>query len=215
MKQSVIFALSIIFMLLGVLYQAMIGICYQRMIQATDGISGYSNKLLKQCKDKYIQCYQLNGGVSNITAFVDKYLNRIKFLGMTIHFMKNLSIQFMLIGIFIAGLGICRGLIEGNQFFDLLPFYIICLFGIYLFLSVTSLVDISTRKQVLKANLIDYLENHIARRLEKGTKDKTILHESLSKEKITNSTEPKIPSQPSISPEEVLQLQELLKSLLV
>ena len=94
MQQTIIFAISIIFMLLGILYQTMIGVCYQRMIQATDGISGTNNKLLKQCKERFVQCYQTNGGVSNIGAFVEKYVGRLKFMGMTMHFLKNLSIQF-------------------------------------------------------------------------------------------------------------------------
>lgn len=222
MTQTVIFALSIIFMLLGILYQSMIGICYQRMIQATDGISGCNNKLLKQCKEKFIQCHQLNGGVSNVGAFVDKYMNRIKFLGMTMHFMKNLSIQFMLAGVFIAGFGVCRGFISGAQILDLLPFYIICLFGIYLFLSVTSVVDIPARKQVLKSNLTDYLENHIAKRLENGLLDKENLKSSLNTQKKVDLNEEtgsldnsQKPTNTSISADDVLQLQELLKSLLI
>lgn len=222
MKQTVIFALSIIFMLLGILYQSMIGICYQRMIQATDGISGCNNKLLKQCKERFIQCHQLNGGVANVSAFVDKYINRIKFMGMTMHFMKNLSIQFMLAGVFIAGFGVCTGLISGAQILDLLPFYIICLFGIYLFLSVTSVVDIPARKQALKCNLTDYLENHIAKRLENGLSDKEILKNNLQMQKEVNINEENAStkttqnlSNSAISADDILQLQELLKSLLV
>ena len=212
MQQTIIFAISIIFMLLGILYQTMIGVCYQRMIQATDGILGTNNKLLKQCKERFIQCYQANGGVPNINAFVDKYVGRLKFMGMTIHFLKNLSIQFMLAGVFVAGFGVCKGLISGSKIIDLLPFYISSLFGIYLFLSVVSIVDIPVRKQALVTNLTDYLENHVAKRLEHGFLEKEKLQNVLQQQKL--SGEKKGP-QTQLSADDVQELQELLKSLLV
>lgn len=169
MSQGYFYALTIIFMLLGISYQIVIGICYQRMIQATDGISGTNNNLIKQCRERYIQCYKRNQGMSNTSVFVEKYVNRIKFMGMTMHFLKNLSVQLVLAGVFIAGVGIFRGIMEKKHLIDVLPFYIISLFGIYLFLSITSIVDMNGRKQVLITNLIDYLENDVLRELVKQT----------------------------------------------
>lgn len=173
MSQGYFYAMTIIFMLLGIIYQVVIGVCYQRMIQATDGISGTNNKLLRQCRERYVQCYKRNGGMSNTGVFVDKYVNRIKFMGMTMHFLKNLSVQLVLAGVFIAGFGIFRGMVEKKHLVDLLPFYIISLFGIYLFLSITSIVDMNGRKQILKTNLIDYLENDVLRGLEKNAIEET------------------------------------------
>ena len=171
-NQSLIMAIAIILMTIGVLYQIAIGVAYQRMIQATDTMLGTDNKLLKQCKERFIQCYKLNGGVSNIPIFVDKYINRIRFMGMSVNFIKHLSGQIMMAGVFVAGFGVCKGIVEGKRFVDLLPFYIVSLFGIYLFLSVSSIVDMPGRRKILKTNLTDYLENHIAERLEHGIGDK-------------------------------------------
>ena len=55
-------------------------VIYQRMIQQADTLSGMDNKLLNQCKERFINCYKLNGGVANISVFVDKYINRIRIL---------------------------------------------------------------------------------------------------------------------------------------
>ena len=49
-NQSFIMAMAVIFMALGILYQVVIGVLYQRMIQSTDTLSGGDNKLLGQCK---------------------------------------------------------------------------------------------------------------------------------------------------------------------
>lgn len=228
-NQSFIMAIAIIFMATGVLYQVAIGVIYQKMIQATDTMTGVDNKLLKQCKERFIQCYKLNGGVSNIPVFVDKFMNRLRFFGMSVNLMKHLSGQLMLAGVFIAGFGVCKGIVEGSRFIDLLPFYIVSLFGIYLYLSVSSIVDIAGRRQMLKTNLTDYLENHIAERLEHGMAQKEKLLRELEQvrdsnrkklsEKEENKTGQDKPSQkkpaPIFSEEEAMELEELLRSFMV
>ncbi len=226
---SFIIVLTLVLMGVGIFFQIGIGVIYQRMIQATDTLSGVENKLLNQCKERFINCYKLNGGVSNIPVFVDKFMNRIRFLGMSIHFMKHLSGQLMLAGVFMAGFGVCKGIVEGDKFVHLLPFYIISLFGIYLYLSIVSIVDIASRRQMLKTNLTDYLENTVAQRLEHGMMEKEKLLWELAQERSAKSEEPARVQQPeneqpqevpleakteksTFSPEEAHELEELLRS---
>ena len=221
-NQSLIMIVSIVLMAIGVLYQIAIGIAYQKMIQATDTMMGTDNKLMKQCKERFIQCYKLNGGVSNIPIFVDKYINRIKFMGMSVNFIKHLSGQIMMAGVFVAGFGVCKGIIEGERFVDLLPFYIVSLFGIYLFLSISSIVDMPGRRQMLKTNLTDYLENHIAERLEHGLGDKEKLQWELEQEKDTmrryrteDAPHQLHVDEPAFTEKEAKELEELLKSFML
>lgn len=182
-KETTILILTLVLMAIGILYQIAIGVIYQRMIQQADTLSGTENKLLTQCKERFINCYKLNGGVANIPVFVDKYINRIRVLGMSINFMKHLSGQLMLAGVFVAGFGVFTGIVEGSKFVDLLPFYIISLFGIYLYLSAMSIVDMPNRRKMLKTNLTDYLENTVAQRLEHGIVEKEKLLWELAQEK--------------------------------
>lgn len=219
-NQSFIMVVAIIFMAIGILYQVAIGVMYQRMIQASDTMTGVDNKLLKQCKERFVQCYTLNGGVPNVSVFVDKFMNRIHFMGLSMNFMKHLSGQLMLAGVFIAGFGVCKGIIEGKRFVDLLPFYIVSLFGIYLFLSVSSIVDMQGRKQTLKTNLTDYLENHVAERLEHGLEEKEKLLYQLAREKKKDKLGEEAETEedknrPAFSKEEAKELEELLKSFMV
>ena len=212
--QSFIIVLTLVLMALGIAFQAAIGIIYQRMIQATDTLSGVENKLLTQCKERFVNCYKLNGGVSNIAVFVDKLMNRIRFMGMSMGFMKHLSGQLMLAGVFVAGFGVCKGIVEGISFISLLPFYIISLFGIYLYLSIVSIVDMPNRKQMLKTNLTDYLENTVAQRLEHGILEKEKLMWELAQEKSEQPKEEDAPVEQrvSFSQEEARELEELLRS---
>ncbi len=199
---------TIILMLLGVLFQVSIGIIYQRLIQATDTVLGADSNLLKQCRLKFIQSYQLNGGVSNISVFVDKFLNRLRFGGMSISFIQQLSKQLVMGGVLVAGFGVCKGIVDGTRLSSLLPFYIIVLFGMYLFFSISSIVDATGRRKVLKVNLTDYLENHIAERLNRGMEIKERLQEE---EKKSASPETKS-KMGGFSKEDALELEELLRS---
>jgi hypothetical protein len=205
--------LTLVFMVIGILYQIVIGFTYQRMIQAADTMSGVESKLLCQCKERFVNCYKLNGGVANISVFVDKYINRIRILGMSVNFMKHLSGQLMLAGVFMAGFGVCKGIVEGRKFVDLLPFYIISLFGIYLYLSVMSVVDMSNRRKILKTNLVDYLENTVAQRLEHGIMEKEKLLWELAQEK-AKETDKGDEKASAFSAEEASELEELLKNII-
>lgn len=218
-NHSFITVLTFILLLLGIVLQAAIGIMYQQMIQASDTLSGTNNKLLRQCKERFVNCYKLNGGVPNISVFVDKFINRIRFCGMSTSFVKHLSGQLMLAGVFVAGFGVCKGIIEGRGFINILPFYIISLFGIYLYLSIMSMVDMPARRKMLKTNLMDYLENTVAQRLEHGLIEKEKLLFELAQERTakTEKQQRKEKNNENVgeitfSREEAMELEELLRA---
>lgn len=221
---SFIIVLTLILMAIGILYQVAIGIIYQKMIQATDTLSGMENKLLAQCKERFVNCYKLNGGVANIPVFVDKFINRIRVFGMSMSFMKHLSGQLMLAGVFVAGFGVCKGIVEGRGFVDLLPFYIISLLGIYLYLSIVSIVDMPNRRKMLKTNITDYLENTVAQRLEHGIMEKEKLLWELAQEKGVTIKDKQDDNQESeeaekaktsvFTAEETREIEELLRGII-
>ena len=78
-EEKVITAGILVFLCLSVLVRLMLAWMYHTMIRETDNMATTGNRLLKQCKVKFANCYQLNGGVSNIPVFVDKFLNRLSF----------------------------------------------------------------------------------------------------------------------------------------
>lgn len=156
------------FLLLSILSRVVIGIRYQNMIRQTENMSTTSHKALKQCKLKFANCYQLNGGVSNIPIFVDKFLNKLKFGPFLVQTVYHMSGQFMLLSVFCSGLGVCLCIMAGHSIGDILPFYIVSFLGLYLYFSVSAITDIKGRRRVLKTNLVDYLENHMASRLRAG-----------------------------------------------
>lgn len=158
-------ALMITFFVLGILSQILIGILYQHMIEEAENMQTTTNKILKQFKQKFINCYSMNDGVTNVPVFVEKFINRLQIGKFSLNMLKNFSGQCMFLSVLAVGIGICRGLSTGSSFWSLLPYYIITFIGLYLYFSVLSIVDIPGRRSMLKTNLIDYLENNMKTRL--------------------------------------------------
>ena len=164
-EEKVITAGILVFLCLSVLVRLMLAWMYHTMIRETDNMATTGNRLLKQCKVKFANCYQLNGGVSNIPVFVDKFLNRLSFGHLSFDAWYHLSGQCMLFSVIFAGVGICKGILDGRMLGEILPFYIASFLGLYLYFSLSALVDIKGKRRGLKTNLIDYLENHLSGRI--------------------------------------------------
>lgn len=164
-EEKIISAFIISFFAISILLQVLLCMLYENMIQETENMATTENKLLKQCKLKFSNCYQLNNGVANIPVFVDKFLSRLALGHISFESMYHLSGQAMLLSIVGAGAGICKSIMGGRMLVDILPFYIVSLFELYLYFSLTTIFDIKGRKKTLKINLIDYLENHLSSRI--------------------------------------------------
>ncbi len=198
--------MSIFLITLSIICQIVAGVLYQNMIQETDNMSATDNKLLKQCKLKFANCYQLNSGVSNIPVFVDKFINRIKIGFLTLPGLSAFSGQMMLLAVLLCGIGIYRRIVEGRYMVELFPYYIVSLFGLYAYFSISSLVDIKGKKEILKINIIDYLENHMVSRL------KVLPRERIAKE-IMEAEAPE-PETPRFGRKEKQELEQLLQEFL-
>ena len=137
----------------SILLRLLLALLYQRMIRETDNMATTNNKLLKQCKLKFSNCYQMNNGVSNVQVFVEKFLNRLAIGPFSFGFLYHLSGQLMLLSIVFSGVGVCRSIIAGSMFGEILPFYISSLLELYLYFSLTTILDIKGRRKSLKINL--------------------------------------------------------------
>lgn len=164
------------FLVVSIFLRTLLGFLYQNMIKETDNMASTENKLLKQCKLKFANCYHLNNGVSNIPVFVDKFINRLSLGPVSFLTMYHLSGQAMLLSVVSAGVGICRSIMGGKMLGEILPFYIVSFIGLYLYFSVSTVVDIKGKRRVLKVNLVDYLENHLSSRIDVTEGDLDMLY---------------------------------------
>ena len=160
-------ALSMIgFLLLSIICQIIAGVLFQHMIKESDNMSATENQLLKQCKLKYANYYKLNGRIINTSVFVDKFIRKIRYAGLSIKQLTHLSGQMMMLSVLAAGAAVYLSLAAGDSLFQIIPYYFVSILGLYLYFSVSGIVDIQGKREALKINLVDYLENHLAPRLE-------------------------------------------------
>lgn len=175
-EEKIVTAFMFTLLLSSIFLKIVLGILYQNMIRESDNMATTGNKMLRQCKLKFANCYQLSNGVANIPIFVDKFLNRMKWGPFTYETLYHLSGQAMLLSVVSAGVGICRSIMAGRTLGDILPFYIVSFFGLYLYFSISTVMDVKKKKRILKVNLVDYLENHLSPRIEITRQDMEMLY---------------------------------------
>lgn len=175
-EEKIITAFMLFFWGFSIFIRVLLGALYGKMIRETDNMAATDNRLLKQCKVKFANCYQLNNGVANIPVFVDKFLNRLSLGPVSFGTMYHLSGQAMLLSVVSAGVGICKCIMDGRMLGEILPFYIASFMGLYLYFSVSTVVDIKGKKRILKVNLVDYLENHLSARINVTEQDMEMLY---------------------------------------
>ncbi len=167
----------------SILIRVGLGLMYLHLIRETDNMASTRSRQLKQCKLKFANCYQLNNGIANVPIFVDKFISRMSLGPISPHLLEHLSGQLMLLSVVSSGVGVCRRIIAGSKFVQILPFYIASMTGLYLFFSISAIVDLKGKRRVLKINLVDYLENHLSGRMEVTREDMEMLYgeDSVSK----------------------------------
>lgn len=155
----------------SIICQILLGVTYYRLIHETENMSATKNKSLQKLKLKFTSCTQLRETIPNVPVFVDKYINQISIGKIPVSFLKHLSGQLTLLAVLVAGLGACLGIINDESFFTIAPFYLISFLGLYLYFAAASLIDLPGKINVLRTNLVDYLENHLANRLDQTRLD--------------------------------------------
>lgn len=155
----------------SIICQIVMGVIYHRLIWETDHMSTTTNKSLQQLKLKFSGYSKINEKVANVPVFVDKFISHVKIGAIPLSMLKHLSGQLMLLAVLVAGIGACLGIIHNENFFSIVPFYVVSFLGLYCYFAVSSLIDIPGKINILRINLVDYLENHLANRLEQTALD--------------------------------------------
>ncbi|MCH5259992.1 MAG: hypothetical protein J1F18_09570 [Lachnospiraceae bacterium] len=201
----------------SIICQIVMGVIYHRLIWETEHMSTTTNKSLQQLKLKFSSCCKLNEKVSNVSVFVDKYMSRMEFRGIPLSTLKHLSGQLMLLSVLAAGIGACLGIIHDESFFSIAPYYVISFLGLYCYFAVASIVDIPGKINILRINLVDYLENHLSNRLEQTALDMQLIQPDQKnvpeEHKIKETAD--MDGVPSFSGSEMDELESLLQEFLL
>lgn len=146
----------------------LVGAILNELIRESDNMTATNNKFLLQCKNKFLTLREMSSRMPNVPIFVEKFLHQLSFGPLSVRGIYYLSGQMMILSVLLSGIGICTLLMDGVSLAKTLPFYVFSFIGLYLYFSVSSAVDRSTKVNILKINLIDYLENHLAAKESEG-----------------------------------------------
>ncbi len=217
----------LILLLLSIICQIVMGVIYHKLIWETENMSATTNRSLQKLKLKFTSCRQLHETVPNVSVFVDKFINQISVGRLPLSFLKHVSGQLTLLAVLVAGIGACQGIIHDEDFFQIAPFYLISFLGLYCYFAISSLVDIPGKIKILRTNLIDYLENHLASRLEQTQLDMRMIQPDTSEKSMGEKESMKLPdailsenkekqtqNSPAFTPSEAEELELLLKEFL-
>ena len=204
LQQKIIMSAVLLLFIFAVLIQIRMNHYYAILILETEKMATTQIDILCQCKRKYTNNYRLNNGVVNVSVFVEKYLNKMRMGKCKISTWKNLSGQLVLFAVFAAGLGVCISIIQGSTFGEILPFYIVSMFGLYFYFAISGALDIADKRDVLKINLVDYLENHMGNKID-DLEDSIKMINNYDEEKKDNKQELKR------GKKNAAELEELLK----
>src|SRR5690554_820539 len=150
---------------LGVILRFILDIVYIYLVKESDKLGTTKNKLLKHMRMKYETCYKLNIAVNNVDTFVDKNLTKYRFCGLLLSTWENISGQVLLLSFLIVPISAVFGVV-----FEISPENILytgavgILAGAALIL-VDKMINLPVKKQMIRLNLLDYLENFCKVRL--------------------------------------------------
>ena len=173
---------------ISVVLQMLIGNVLGRMVYEAENMSSTENKQLKQCKLKFMNCYKMNEGMSNVTVFVERFLEKIVIGKVKVAYIHRISSQLMLFAVLLSGIGAARGIVLNETVGQVLPFYVLAFLGLYIYYVATSFAGMEEKKLSLKFSLVDYLENHMVGRL-KQTEE--VLNQKLVEKTEQVSMQPK------------------------
>ena len=183
-------------MVISIICQLIV-ICYMaKMVKESESLEERPQTLGRWLEEYY----QNKQKITNIPVFVDKKIQQISIGKFSIIGIKHFSGQMLLIMIFMAGMGACVGIIKGKTLGQILPFYIVSLLAVYIHISLSGVLDLEEKKQRIRMNISDYLEN--------GKVDKYLKEEYQIVNRRKNEKE-------YFGEEEDLELKELLREIMV
>lgn len=139
---------------------------YSRLMKASDNMGTAKNKLTQTMKKKFETCYKLKIGVNNVDIFVDKYVYRHKFCGILLSTWENIGGQILMLCLLIGSISAVLGLIYecGKQ--EILSTFSVGILTSGLLIFLEGMMNLSGKKELIRLNMKDYLENFFKVRLE-------------------------------------------------
>ena len=157
---------------LSIILQWMVTLSLKGYVKASSNMKTTKKKTMINLKNQFETIYETNSRVHNMNAYVDKYLLKIRFLGITYSGWEKMSFLAAGVATILAIVGGFFGYLDkakSDYYAEIIFSYGITLACLFIFFHI---FGIKTRKQQIHIQLVDYLENYLSNRLLKGKNDK-------------------------------------------
>ncbi len=154
---------------LGLVVRFILELVHINLIKESDNLGETKNKTLKHMKMKFETCYKLKIGVNNVDTFVDKNILRYRFGGVFLSTWENLSGQVLLLSFLIVPISTVFGVIFDCGQDRIINAGAVGILAGSILLLVDKILNLQTKKKLIRLNLLDYLENFCKVRLEQET----------------------------------------------
>lgn len=146
----------LVILLISIVLQIMIAYVILRLTTESNVLEEENTKWIRE----WMEDYKKNEKeITNIPVFVERHIYDFCFNKLTMIQMKHLSGQLLLLAIFLAGIGVCKEIINGKTLGQILPYYVICLLGLYIHFFLSGLIDMEEKIKSIQRNVVDFLEN--------------------------------------------------------
>ena len=122
----------------SVLFQVVIAYAVIMLVKESQTLEEGNTKWLRKWKEDYLKNEK---EITNIQVFVERHIHEFRMGKFSIIQMKHISGQLLLFAIFLSGVGVCKEIINGKTLGEILPFYIICLLGLYIHFLMSGMID--------------------------------------------------------------------------
>ena len=100
-KHGYLINLSLVFALLAILSRLIMGIIYDYLLKETENIGMSKSKFGRNYKNKVSSSIGIERPVRNVVTFVEKYIRKQRYMGITLRGWELTSIRFMLVAVII------------------------------------------------------------------------------------------------------------------
>lgn len=163
--------------LVGVIIKLILELVYLKLVRASENMGTSKNKLVQSMKKKFEAFYKLKIGVNNVDIFVDKYILRHRFCGLLLSTWENICGQIVMLCVLIGSISTILGLIYESGKQEVLTTFTVGIFTTGLLILLEGIINISGKKEILRLNMKDYLENYLKVKLEQGLDQPELLEQ--------------------------------------
>lgn len=155
--------------IIGFIQKLILNRYYQKMERASENMGLATKKPLKNLKTKFENSFKLNMDIHNVDAFVDKNMDKQKLLGMSLRFWNKLNWQLFLLGGVIGIAGTLYEILNHHSMEKTVMIFTYTTLLMLVSLFFEASFGMADKRDLLAANIKDYLDNYLIHRISENT----------------------------------------------